>query len=176
MGVAHLTLDLGAGHERRDGVDHEHVERARADQHLGDLERLLTVVRLGQEQVVDVDADAAGVARVHRMLGVDEGRQAALALGLGDHVVAERRLARGLGAEHLDHAAAGQPADAEGEVERQRTGRDDVDVDGRRIAHLHDRALAELLLDLAYRCIQSFVFFLHVITFLAALCAVTQGV
>ena len=94
VGVAHLALDLGPRHERRNRVDHEHVERARADQQLGDLERLLAVVGLAQEQIVDVHADAAGVARVHRVLGVDERRQAALALGLGDDVVAERGLAR----------------------------------------------------------------------------------
>ena len=57
MGVAHLALDLGPGHERGHRVDHEHVERARADQHVGDLERLLTGVGLGDQQLVDVHAD-----------------------------------------------------------------------------------------------------------------------
>ena len=40
-----------------------------------------------------VDADLLRVRRVHRMLGVDEGADAAAPLGLGDHVVDERRLA-----------------------------------------------------------------------------------
>ena len=48
------------------------------------------------------------VGRVHRVLGVDERADAAAPLGLGDHVVDERRLARGLRAEDLDDAAARQ--------------------------------------------------------------------
>ena len=88
------------------------------------------------------------VLRVHRVLGVDEGADAAAALRLGDHVVDERRLARRLRAEDLDDAAARQAADAEREVERERAGRDRADRHLRLVAHLHDRALAELPLDL----------------------------
>ena len=67
------------------------------------------------------------VQRVHGVLGVDERADAAELLGLGEHVVDERRLARGLGPEHLDDAPARDAADAEREVERQRTGGDRVD-------------------------------------------------
>ena len=61
------------------------------------------------------------VLRVHRVLGVDERADAAAPLSLGDHVVDERRLARGLGAEDLDDPSARQAADPEREVERERT-------------------------------------------------------
>ena len=130
-------------------------ERARADQELGDLERLLAGVGLRDEQLVDVDADPLRVGRVHRVLGVDEGADAAAALGLGDHVVDEGRLARRLGAEDLDDAAARQAADAEREVERQRAGRDRADRDVRLVAHLHHGALAEVPLDLPEGDVQS---------------------
>ena len=119
-----------------------------------DLERLLAGVGLRDEQLVDVDADALGVGRVHRVLGVDEGADAAAALRLGDHVVDERRLARRLGPEDLDHAAARQPADAERDVERERPGRDGGDRDLRLVVHLHDGALAELPLDLSERDVE----------------------
>ena len=94
MAVAHLALDLRARGERGDGVDGDDGERAATDEQLGDLERLLAVVGLRDEKVIDVDADPARVLRVHRVLGVDEGADAAPALGLGDHVVDKRRLAR----------------------------------------------------------------------------------
>ena len=58
MAVAHLALDLGARHQRGDRVDDDQVERAGADQHVGDLERLLTGVGLGDQQRVGVDAEA----------------------------------------------------------------------------------------------------------------------
>ena len=95
------------------------------------------------------------VQRVHRVLGVDERAHAAELLGLGEDVVDERRLARGLRAEDLDDAPARHAADAEREVERQRAGRDRVDADLRaRVAHAHDGALAELALDLRERALQ----------------------
>jgi hypothetical protein len=58
VAVAHLALDLGARHERGHRVDDDDVERAGADQHVGDLERLLTGVGLGDQQRVGVDAEA----------------------------------------------------------------------------------------------------------------------
>ena len=118
VGVAHVALDLGAWRERGDGVDHHHVDRARAHQHVADLERLLAGVGLGDQQLVDVDADRMGVDRVHRVLGVDVGAHATVALGLGHDVHGERRLTRRLRAVDLGDAATGQTADAEGEVER----------------------------------------------------------
>src|SRR5205814_2334375 len=155
--VAHLALDLGLRRQRRDRVDRDDVERAGADQQLGDLERLLARVRLRHEQVLDVDADLLRVRGIHRVLGVDEGTDAAAALRLGDRVVDERGLARRLGAEDLDDAAAREAADPEREVERERAGRDRADRDGGAVVHLHDRALAELALDLPEGYVQSFV-------------------
>ena len=87
--VAHLALDLGPRHERRDGVDDDAVDAAGADERLGDLERLLAGVRLADEQLVDVDAAGPGVARIEGVLDVDEGDDAAARLGLGDDVLAD---------------------------------------------------------------------------------------
>ena len=105
------------------------------------------------------------VRRVHRVLGVDEGADAAAALRLGDHVVDERRLARRLRAEDLDDAAARQPADAEREVERERARRDGADRHRGPVAHLHHRALAELPLDLPERDVEC-LFAIHRISLL----------
>ena len=124
--VAHLALELRARRQRRHRVDRDQVDRAGADQHVDDLERLLAVVGLGDEQLVDVDADLLRVQRVHRVLGVDERAHPAELLGLGDDVVDERRLTRGLRAEDLDDPAARHAADPERDVQRQRAGGDRV--------------------------------------------------
>ncbi len=47
------------GREGGHRVDRDDVERAAADEELGDLERLLAVVGLRDEEVVDVHADPA---------------------------------------------------------------------------------------------------------------------
>ena len=150
VAVAHLALDLGAGHEGRHRVDDDDVDGPGTDQHVGDLERLLTGVGLRHEQRVGVDAELLRVVRVERVLRVDERRDAARLLRVGDRVEGDRRLARGLRAVDLDDAAARQTADAERDVERDRPGRDHLDGRTDVVAEAHHRALAVALLDLAH--------------------------
>src|SRR6185437_15542429 len=148
--LTHLTFDLRLRRERRDGVDHDDVDRAGADQHVGDLERLLPGIGLGDQQIADVHAELLGIRGVQRVLRVDERGRAAAALHLGDDLQREGGLARGFRPEDLDDAPAGQTADAQGNVEPEGAGRDSLDVVARRgVAEAHHRAFAELLLDLA---------------------------
>ena len=74
-------------------VDDDDVDGVGAHQRLADLQRLLAGVGLRDEEVLDVDAEGAGVGRVERVLNVDVGGEAAQLLRLGDDVLAERRLA-----------------------------------------------------------------------------------
>src|SRR5690606_13374273 len=151
VAVTHLPLDLGLRHERRDRVDDDDVDRARADQHVHDLERLLAGVRLGDQQRVGVDTQLLGVLRVERVLGVDERGDAPGPLGVGDGVQRDRRLAARLRAVDLDDTPAPEAADAQGDVEGDRTGGDHLDRGAPLVAETHDRPLAELAVDLAER-------------------------
>ena len=66
-----------------------------------------------------------------------------------NHLQRDGRLARRFRPEDLDHAAAGEAADAQRGVERNGAGGDDGDRDNRPLApQLHDGALTELLFDL----------------------------
>src|SRR5258705_88681 len=59
---------------------------------------------------------------------------------------------------HLHHAPAWHAADAEREIERERAGRDDINLHMRRaVAEAHDRAVAVLLLDGGHGRLQIFV-------------------
>ena len=121
-----------------------------ADEHFDDFERLFAVVGLRDEQVVEIDAELLRVGRVERVLGVDERRHAAELLRFGDHLQRQRRLARRLRPEDLDDAAARHAADAERVVDADGAGGNGVDrLDRALLPEAHDRALAELLLDLA---------------------------
>ena len=122
MGIAHLALELGPRHQGGDAVDDDDVDGAGAHQGVGDLERLLAGVGLGQQQLGDVDAEFLRIDRIEGVLGVDEGALAAGLLRLGQHVQRQRGLARAFRPVDLDHAPARQPADAERDVEAERAG------------------------------------------------------
>ena len=155
LAVAHLAFELGARHQRRDRIDHQHVDRAGAHQRVGDFQRLLAGVGLRDQQVVDIDAELARIDRIERVLGIDEGADAALLLRLGDAMQRQRGLARGFRPVDLDHAAARQAADAERDVEPERAGGHGLDVHRLPVlAEPHDRALAEAALDLRQRGIK----------------------
>ena len=158
--VAHLALELGLRHERRDGVDDDDVHGRRAHERLGDLERLLAGVGLRDHEVVDVHAQLAGVVGVEGVLGVDERRESAALLRLRDDVERERRLARGLGPEDLEDAPAGHAADAEGVVDSDGAGGDRLDRLLGLVAEADERALAELAVDLLHRLLERLEFFL----------------
>ena len=148
MAVAHLALDLSLGNERGDGVDDDDVDRAGADQRLGDLERVLTGIGLGNEQGIYVNTERGGIDGVKRVLYIDEGDVAAVLLTLRDTVQGEGGLTGGFRSEDLDDSAARQTADAQRDIQAQRTGRDMLDIHMCVLTELHDSALAELLFDL----------------------------
>ena len=129
--------------------DDQHVDRARTHQGVGDFERLLASVGLGNQEVVEVDAEFARIDGIERMFSVDKGANAALLLRFRDDMQRQRRLARGFGPINLNHPAARQAADAERDVEPERPRRHRLDLDRLLVlAQAHDRALAERPFDL----------------------------
>jgi hypothetical protein len=92
VGVAHLPLDLGPRHQRRHRVDDHHVHGVAPDEHLGDLEGLLSRVGLRDQQVVHVHSELPGILHVQGVLGVDERGDAPGALSVRDDVKTQGRL------------------------------------------------------------------------------------
>ena len=92
------------------------------------------------------------------MFGVDEGRQPARLLRLRDDVQRQRRLARGLGTEDLDDAAARNAADAQRDVDADRSGGNRADGGEFLRSQAHDRAFTKLPLDLRQGSLRRFQF------------------
>ena len=111
------------------------------------MQGFLTGRGLGNEQIVEVDAEFAGVLRIECVLNVNEGGEATAFLGLGDRREREGGFAGGFRTEHFDDSAAGESADTEGAVDEQIAGRDDIDIDAVSIAEAHDGGFAEFLLN-----------------------------
>ena len=155
VGVAHVAVDLRLGHKGRDRVDHDDIDGAGPDHGLGDLQGLLAAVGLGDIEVVDIHADILGIDGIQRVLRVDEARDTAPPLDLGDHVQGDGGLTGGFGTVDLDDPAAGDAAQSQGDIQAQGPGRDGLHIHlGGGVAELHDRALAELLLYLGQRRVQ----------------------
>ena len=93
MRVAHLTLDLRFRRQRGDRIDDNDADRSRANQHVGDLERLFAGIGLRYQQFVDIDAQFLGIGRIERVFRIDEGRRAAQFLYLSNHLQCQRCLA-----------------------------------------------------------------------------------
>jgi len=155
MRVTHLALDLGPRHERGDGVDDDDVDGVGADQHLRDLESLLTRVRLRDEEVVHIHIQLSGVADVEGVLRVDECGDTALLLGVRDHLQTDRRLPGRFRSIDFRDPTPGHAADADRGVEVDRAGRDRRDLRAGTVdAHSHDRALSVRAFDLLQRRVQ----------------------
>ena len=92
-GKTTLTLQV-VGEIQKMGGTAAFIDAAGANEHFDDFERLLTVVGLRHEQVVEIDTQLLRVSRVERMLGIDKGRHTAQFLGFGYDLQRERRLAR----------------------------------------------------------------------------------
>ncbi len=80
--VAHFAFDFGARGQRRNRVDDENVDRAGTHQRVGDFKRLFAGIRLRDQEVLQVNAELAGIDRIKRVFSVDEGADATLLLGL----------------------------------------------------------------------------------------------
>src|ERR1035438_6799208 len=167
--VAHLALELGFRDERGDGVDDDDVDRGRAHEGLGDLERLLAGVGLRDHEVVDVDAELPGVIGVEGVLGVDERREPAVLLRLRNDVQGQGGLARGLGPEDFDDSAPGDASDPERRVHADRAGGDGLDDFMGLVTEADERAFPELLVDLLDGDLERLELFLvhfdHVVSF-----------
>ena len=154
MGIAHFALYFGARHHGRHRVNDNGVDGARAHQRLANFQRLFAGVWLRDKQRVNIHPKGLGVHRVQRVLYVNEGHLAAALLRLGNAVKGQRRLARRFRPVNFHHTAAGQAADAKGQIERERAGGDCVHLHGDVLPQLHNGALAKLLFNLAQRGLQ----------------------
>ena len=163
--VAHVAFNFSFRGERGHRVDDDNIHAARAHQHVSDFQRLFAGIGLGDEQIFDIDAEFFRVAYVQRVLGVDKRRRATRLLHLGDDVQRQRGFAGRFRPIDFHYAPARQPAQAEGNIQPERAGRDGLNIAFHRaIAHAHDGAFAKLLFNLGERRSQRgglVVFFRH---------------
>ena len=104
--------------------------------------------RLGDQQVVQVDAQAGGVLRVQGVFHVNERGQAAGFLGLGDGRQGQGGFTGGFRSVDFHDAAAGEAAHAQRAVNEKIAGGDDVHFHLDVVSKAHDGVFSEVFLDL----------------------------
>ena len=112
VAVAHFAVEFSLRNQRRHRVHHQHVDRPGADQRARDLQRLLAVIGLRNQQIVDIDARAFGIDRVEGVLDVDKCRHPALLLRFGDDLQRDGGFAGRFRAEDFADPAARKAADS----------------------------------------------------------------
>ena len=164
MCISHVTVDLCLRHQCRDRVDDHDIQRAGTHHGLGDLQRLLSGVRLGDIEVVNIHADILRIDRIQCMLRINKTGNTVSSLHFRDHMQCDRCLTTGFRTVDLHDPAAGNPAEAECQVQAQGTGGNCLYIHmGRCIPKTHHGALSIRFLDLCNSSIQCFqlVFLCH---------------
>ena len=148
VGVAHLAFNFRFRYQGGHGIHDNHVHGTGTYQHVGDFQRLLTGIRLGNDQIVHVHTQLFRVIRVQRVLRVHKGTGGAFFLGLGNHAQGQGGFTRGFRAVDFHDPPLRQPANTQGYIQPQRTGGDGRHALALAIAHAHDGTFAELALNL----------------------------
>ena len=109
---------------------------------------VLAGTRLGDQEVVEIHAQLAGIYGIKRVLDVDESREAATLLGLGDGGKGESGFSGAFRAVNLDDTATGEAADAEGAVDENVARRDRIHRRNGGVSQATNGFAAIVLLDL----------------------------
>ena len=136
--VAHIAFNLCLGRQSRNGVNDNEVNGARTNQVVGNFQRLLTVVRLGNNQVLRIYTQFLCVETVKRVLCINEGCDTACFLRFRDGVEGEGSLTRRFWSIDFNHTTAGIATDTEGHIQAQRARRNHFHFFYCVVAHAHD--------------------------------------
>src|SRR5699024_5417541 len=108
-------------------------------------------VGLRDEEVFEIDPETRGVLDIQGVLGIHKRTDTTDFLHFGNDLQGKRGFTGGFGAVDLDHPAAWQPANAQGDIQPQRARGDGLDAMAAALmfAITHDRPLAKLPFNLS---------------------------
>ena len=160
--IAHFALDFSTGHQRGHGIHDHEIHGPASHQGLGNLQGLFAGIGLRHQKIIGLHPKFSGIGKIERMFGVHKGRRAAGLLRLRNRMETQRRLSRRFRAKNFHHSTAGQSPDPQRHVQRQRPGRDDLNV----VKHVtrsefHDRAFPKLFFNLGHGKFQCLLFLLR---------------
>ena len=162
MGCAHIAVDFLLGNKRRNRVNDNDIDGTGTDERIGNFQRIFAAVRLGNEQIIDVDTECLCIQRIKRVFRVDECCFTAHLLGLGNDMQSNGRFTGGFRTVDFDNTSSRNTTDTKGKVKCKGTCRDRLDVHIDIIAKTHDASRTFCLFDLGNRSIKRFSFFIWI--------------
>ena len=159
MRIPHLSFNLRPRNQCGNRVNHQHVHRVAADKRVDNVQCILTAIRLRNQQIVNIDSDFFSIRRINSVFGVNNCRNTAGPLGIGNDMKAESGFAGRFRSEYFNNSASGQAAGAERNIKRQGAGADGRHIRMHRVvAKTHNGTLAEFFFDLADSYFQILIF------------------
>lgn len=147
-GVSDLAFEFGFGDESGDGIQDDDVEGIRADERFADAEGFLARAGLGDEEVVEIDAEALGVGGIQGVLDINESGEPSAFLGLGHDGEGERGFSGGFRPVNFHDASPGEASNTQGAVNEEIAGGDDFHFGMGIVTEAHNGTLAIIFGDL----------------------------
>jgi len=92
------------------------------DQCIGNFKGLFAGIRLRNKQFININPERIGINRIKRMLGIDKGRDPALALDFCRHMKSQCGFTGTFRAVNFNHPSPWQAADTKGNIKTERAG------------------------------------------------------
>ena len=166
MAVSHISLNLLSWNKSSHRVNYNDINRSGAHHGLCDLKRLISAVRLGNIQFININADIFRINRIQCMLCINKPGNSASFLYFRNHVESHRRLTAGFRPVNLNHTTFRNPSESQRKIQAQTARGNSLNRNMRTgISKPHHRAFSEILFQLGDRRIQRFfLFFVHICT------------
>ena len=164
MMVAHLAFQLGTRYQGGNRINHQHINRPGTHQRIGNFQCLFTGIRLGNQKLIQINAQFTCIGRVEGVFGIHKGTISALCLRFGYGMERQRCFARRFRPVNFDNPPFWKAANTKSDIQPERAGGNRLDIDHTiALTQLHDRAFAKGFFYLANRRIQclAFIIFVH---------------
>jgi len=158
MLITDIAVYLCPGNKSGNRINNNNINRVAAYKNLCNFKGLLSVIRLRNKQVINIDTEAAGVGNIQGMLSIDKGGGSAALLCFGNYVQGQGGFAGRLRTVNLSHPAYRDASDADCNIKAQSSRGNCRHFFCFMGSQPHDRAFTKLFLNLVHRIVESFAF------------------
>ena len=117
VGITHFAFDFGTRNQSCNGVDNDNINSAAAYQCVSNFQSLFAVIRLRNQQIVNIYTQMTGIFRIQCMLRIDKCRIAAHLLSFGNHMQSNGSFTGRFGTVNLNNTSARNTTDTKSNIQ-----------------------------------------------------------